>query len=97
MLQVPFADNLEHNPVWTSSFNVEAWRASGYQGSLNDYRFDTARNFKTRVDPRIKATLLSRIDTFGEHASGLGRFTRTMFATDFRRDFEGTEDRTAAE
>ena len=97
MLHVPFADNLEQAPTWTSLFDVEQWRASDYKGSLNDYRFATPRSFQTQVDPRVKATLLSRIETFGEHASGLGRFTRTMFATDFRRKLEQSSQVHAAE
>jgi hypothetical protein len=97
MLHAPFSQSLEHEPVWSSSFDVEAWRNSGYEGSLRDYQFDTPREFQTQVDPRVKTTLLSRIDTFGEHASGLGRFTRTMFANDFRRNFVAAENQHAAE
>ncbi|WP_170765218.1 B12-binding domain-containing radical SAM protein [Ruegeria lacuscaerulensis] len=97
MLHVPFSESLEHEPVWSSSFDVEAWRNSGYEGALQDYRFDTPRDFQTQVDPRVKTTLLSRIETFGEHASGLGRFTRTMFANDFRRNFVATKKQHAAE
>ncbi|TMV07035.1 radical SAM protein [Ruegeria sediminis] len=97
MLHVPFSESLEREPVWTSLYDVENWRNSGYEGSLLDYRFDAPREFQTRVDPRVKTTLLSRIKTFGEHASGLGRFTRTMFANDFRRVFTNAENRHVAE
>ncbi|NOC85793.1 MULTISPECIES: B12-binding domain-containing radical SAM protein [unclassified Ruegeria] len=97
MLHVPFSETLEHEPVWSSSFDVEAWRNSGYQGVLQDYQFDAPREFQTQVDQRVKTTLLSRIETFGEHASGLGRFTRTMFANDFRRNFVSGESQHAAE
>ncbi|MFD1159724.1 B12-binding domain-containing radical SAM protein [Roseovarius aestuarii] len=97
MLHVPFADSLEREPVWTSLFDIETWKASDFKGSLSDYRFDAPRDFQTQVDPRVKSTLLSRIDTFGEHASGLGRFTRTMFATDFRRKLEQGSQAHAAE
>ena len=34
MLHVPFADNLEHEPVWTTQYDVETWKASDYKGSL---------------------------------------------------------------
>lgn len=64
---------------------------------LQDYQFDAPREFQTQVDQRVKTTLLSRIETFGEHASGLGRFTRTMFANDFRRNFVSGESQHAAE
>jgi radical SAM superfamily enzyme YgiQ (UPF0313 family) len=88
MLHVPFSNNLEEEPIWTTSFDIERWKDLDYTDALSDHRFTEPRAFKARVDPRIKTTLLTRIETFGEHASGLGRFTRTMFATDFRRKLE---------
>lgn len=86
MLHTPFLQTLEAEPVWNTQYDLIAWRESGYAGALTDYRLGDARKYATKIDPRIKSTLSSRIDTFGEHASGLGRFTRTMFANDFRRD-----------
>ena len=46
-----------------------------------------------RVEPE-GATLDERLATYGEHASGLGKFTRTLFARDLRRTLEsaGTRD-----
>jgi hypothetical protein len=35
--------------------------------------------------------ILNRIETFGEHAAGLGKFTRTMFAKDLRRKLQRLE------
>jgi len=37
------------------------------------------------LDEKRKAVIENRIRTFGEHPAGLGKFTRTMFARDFRR------------
>ena len=85
MLHVPFARTLETEPRWTTSYDIEAWRAADYGLPLSSFRLDGLRSFPTQVDPRVKSVLLSRLDSFGEHPSGLGRFTRTMFATDFRR------------
>ena len=85
MLHVPFAEALEAEPVWNTRYDLLGWKEAGYGDDLGAFRFDDERKYFTAIDPRIKATLNSRIKTFGEHASGLGRFTRTMFATDFRR------------
>jgi hypothetical protein len=85
MLHVPFAATLGEEPVWRTGYDVEAWRDAAYLRPLRDFRYDGERAFATRVDPKARSTLMSRIETFGEHAAGLGRFTRTMFARDFRR------------
>jgi hypothetical protein len=42
------------------------------------------------MDAERKAQLLVRVRTFGEHAQGLGKFTRTMFARDLRRELAHT-------
>jgi hypothetical protein len=85
MLHVPFSESLESTPNWNTDYNVIDWRDAGYDADLAAYKFANSKRFTTLIDPRTKGTLTSRIETFGEHASGLGRFTRTMFATDFRR------------
>jgi len=85
VLGVPFAETLAARPRWTTRFDVEAWRAGGYEDHLEDRRFDEPRVFGTAVDTELQAVVTSRIATFGEHPSGLGKFTRTMFATDLRR------------
>jgi hypothetical protein len=43
------------------------------------------------VDPRKRSVIETRVTTFGEHAAGLGKFTRTMFARDLRRDIQRVE------
>lgn len=40
---------------------------------------------EARVSPERKALIETRIATFGEHPSGLGKFTRSMFAQDLQR------------
>jgi radical SAM superfamily enzyme YgiQ (UPF0313 family) len=90
MLHVPFSESLEHEPIWKTEYNLLAWKEAGFTDALEQFRFPAEQHFATAIDPRIKATLTSRIETFGEHASGLGRFTRTMFATDFRRGVNET-------
>ena len=85
MLDVPFAESLNACPAWTSSFDVEAWREDGYAKELDQYRYDEPQTVKTAVDPELKSLVESRIETFGEHATGLGKFTRTIFARDLRR------------
>jgi hypothetical protein len=86
MLSTPFAESLEDAPIWSTWYDIEAWRDGDFDGSLESFRFSSPRDFATRVDPRVKSVLLKRLDTFGEHPTGLGRFTRTMFAQDFRRE-----------
>jgi hypothetical protein len=39
----------------------------------------------TTVEPSRRALIETKVATFGEHPSGLGKFTRTMFAQDLRR------------
>jgi radical SAM superfamily enzyme YgiQ (UPF0313 family) len=88
MLHVPFAATLDEEPIWDTGFDVQAWRESGFAAPLSDFRLTARQRLPTRIDPTVKSVLLSRIETFGEHAAGLGRFTRTMFAQDFRRKIE---------
>lgn len=86
MMHVPFAETTASTPSWQSEYDIVAWREGGYEKPLATYRKDIPLYCETKVKPRIREALLNRIDTFGEHPSGLGRFTRTMFAGDFRRD-----------
>ncbi|NNF92787.1 MAG: radical SAM protein [Boseongicola sp.] len=88
MLHVPFRQSLEATPNWVTEHDVEAWRGDDYAKPLGEYRLGQRIEIPTDVNARIKATLKTRIDTFGEHPTGLGRFTRTMFANDFRRDLQ---------
>ncbi len=85
VLHVPFADTLERAPTWATEFDIEAWRADGYVRPLESYRLAAPVCYRTAVEPERKAMITTRLKTFGEHASGMGKFTRTLFARDLRR------------
>ena len=89
MLHVPFEDNLSRSTRWMTSYDVERWRSNGYSLPLSSYRFPVAQNFPTAVSEETRTKISTRLKTFGEHPAGLGKFTRTMFATDLRRVIEG--------
>jgi len=89
MLHVPFAETLNASPDWTTRYDVEAWVQANYSKPLGSFPFPSERTFATTVDPKRKKTIESRLDTFGEHPNGLGKFTRTMFARHFRRSLVG--------
>ncbi len=84
-LHVPFRGTMAESRAWTSSYDVEAWRADGYAKPLAAYRHASPQQYVARVDPEKRAVIENRLATFGEHAAGLGKFTRTMFAQDLRR------------
>jgi radical SAM superfamily enzyme YgiQ (UPF0313 family) len=84
-LYSPFAKSLAVTPSWTTSYDVEAWRRDGYVKNLEVYTYPAPQTFITLIEPERKALIESRIATFGEHPSQLGKFTRTMFAQDLRR------------
>src|SRR5262249_53160340 len=94
LLHYPFADSLAANPQWTTSFDVEAWREDSYAGSPEEYEYAQPRTFATTIEPDKRAMIEIRIATFGEHPSGLGKFTRTMFAQDHRRKIVQAEAKT---
>jgi hypothetical protein len=85
LLHTPFAQSLSVAQNWETRFDLERWRDEGYQKPLENYTFGRARKFVAVVEPKLKALLHDRIGTFGEHPAGLGKFTRTMFARDLRR------------
>jgi hypothetical protein len=85
LLHTPFNESLQAAPVWSSAFDLETWRNEKYSKLLSVYRHEQPRRFATVVEPERKTLIENRIQTFGEHPSGLGKFTRTMFARDLRR------------
>jgi radical SAM superfamily enzyme YgiQ (UPF0313 family) len=85
LLHTPFAMSLATTPSWNSSYDIERWRSEGYIRTLESYRFVEPKTFSSVIETKRKALLEARIATFGEHPSGLGKFTRTMFAQDLRR------------
>ena len=91
MLHVPFEDSLRKATRWTTRYDVEHWRSGGYSSPLSSYGLPETKIFPTTVSEDTRAKITTRIRTFGEHPAGLGKFTRTMFATDLRRAIEGAE------
>ncbi|MEO6709389.1 MAG: radical SAM protein [Planctomycetota bacterium] len=87
-LQVPFAETTAKSVPFESEYDIEGWAKDGYLRPLADHRFDAPRKFVARTQPARRAMILSKIETFGEHPAGLGKFTRTMFARDLRRSLE---------
>lgn len=85
MLHAPFADTMAKQVGWSTAFDVECWVLDGYAKPLREYRFSEPRTFEAAVNPDVKKMLETKIKTFGEHPSGLGKFTRTLFARDLRR------------
>ena len=94
LIYSPFAKSLASVNCWTTSYDVEAWKREGYVKNLGVYRYSQPQTFTTFVEPERKALIESRLRTFGEHPSGLGKFTRTMFAQDLRRRLAYSESST---
>ena len=85
LLHAPFAETHATAPEGVMAYDIEAWSGEGYRKNLEAYRFAEPKAFAAQVEAPRKAEIMSRIATFGEHPSGLGKFTRTMFARDLRR------------
>ena len=85
LLSVPFGESLSQKSVWSTIFDLEAWKNDRYSERLECYQHSEPKKFSVQVEPERKAVIENRISTFGEHPAGLGKFTRTMFAQDFRR------------
>ena len=92
MLHAPFAQSLNSEPVWRVAYDVEAWRGEDFAKPLSSFALDTPAIFSGQIDARVKSLIESRLETFGEHPQGMGRFTRTMFAKDLRRIVDVTSD-----
>lgn len=86
MLHVPFAETMDAAPVVRLTHDVDSWREDGFSSRLASYKLPEEELLATSMDARRKAVILNRIGTFGEHPAGLGKFTRTMFAQDLRRN-----------
>jgi hypothetical protein len=85
MLHSPFDQSLAQTPRWRTDYDIEAWASDKYVKALDAYRFDETRTFLTYVPEDRAALIRTKIKTFGDHAQGLGKFTRTMFAREMRR------------
>jgi radical SAM superfamily enzyme YgiQ (UPF0313 family) len=85
VLHVPFAETAAARTEWTSRFDVEAWAAAHCTRPLREFACDSPRRFYAECDASTRALIQAKVGTFGEHASSLGKFTRTMFARQLRR------------
>ena len=91
LLHVPFRETMKRTPVYRAAWDVEAWRDAEYREPLEAYRLPAPASWRTMMDPEKEAIILKRIGDYGEHAAGLGKFTRTMFARDLRRQLVRTD------
>lgn len=85
LLRTPFGESVAETPKWSTKYDVDRWCRDGYKNSLESYSFPEVKTFIAIVEPQRRALIESRIATFGEHPSQLGKFTRTMFARDLHR------------
>jgi hypothetical protein len=85
VLHVPFASSLIDTPQWTTNYDIHSWRKDMYKSTLENYKYPQSQTFATVVEPERKAMIENRIKTFGETPTGMGKFTRTMFAQNLRR------------
>jgi radical SAM superfamily enzyme YgiQ (UPF0313 family) len=86
MLHSPFRESLARRPDWTTHADVEAWRENDYKRPLEEYRLDSSETRPTFIREEVRRLIENRIETFGDNPSGLGKFTRTLFARDLRRN-----------
>jgi len=84
-LHAPFGETMAGRGEWASDWDVESWSQEGYTRPLAAYAFGERRAFTAAVQPRVRSLIETKVETFGEHPAGLGKFTRTMFARDLRR------------
>ncbi len=92
MLHAPFEQEMAREVAWSTAFDVDTWSADGYVRPLSDYRYDEPQVLRAVVDRDKQNLINAKIEVFGEHPSGLGKFTRTMFARDLRRAFVHERD-----
>lgn len=85
LLHVPFKETMQRRPSFTARYDVEAWRDADFARPLAGFATPQPVVYHSAMDPEKQAVIEHRIATFGEHANGLGKFTRTMFAKDLRR------------
>ena len=57
---------------------------------LSDYALPEPTAMRAQVGPDRRTLIETKLETFGEHPSGLGKFTRSMFARDLRRQLSVT-------
>jgi radical SAM superfamily enzyme YgiQ (UPF0313 family) len=96
LLHVPFRETMQRTRSFTAAYDVEAWRDADFAQPLTSYRMPAPHTWRTAMDPEKRAIIEKRIADYGEHAAGLGKFTRTMFAKDLRCRLVRTDAAVAA-
>ncbi|MEQ1573520.1 MAG: radical SAM protein [Vicinamibacterales bacterium] len=96
VLHVPFGETMERSVSWTTRYDVDAWVRERFTKPMSAYAWDVPRTVTADVDPDVRALIQTKVGTFGEHPSGLGKFTRSMFARDLRRSCTSSGDRVGA-
>ncbi len=84
LLHSPFLQTVAQESEWETMYDVEAWAKDKFSKTLNNYTAKV-KTLHARVEPDKRAMIETKVKTFGDHPSGLGKFTRTMFARDLRR------------
>lgn len=85
LLGVPFRQSLLARVSWTTAFDVRGWARDGYAQRLAAYALPSSTVFTGAAPDDVRDEVIAKVDTFGEHPAGLGKFTRTMFARSLRR------------
>jgi len=69
---------------WETSYDFDAWVSDKYKRSLSHY-ITEKHTINLNVEEERRRMIENKVNTFGDHPSGLGKITRTMFARDLRR------------
>ena len=88
LLGVPFREAMKGSVECDARFDVGEWAEENYSKPLDAYRLPSKTRLVGAVPDDVRTEITAKIDTFGEHPAGLGKFTRTMFARTLRRVFE---------
>lgn len=91
LLHSPFTKSVAEEVEWDTVYDIEAWANDHYSKPLNNYMSKTSTLYAF-VDPERRALIENKVKMFGDHPSGLGKFTRTMFARDLRRKISLTKN-----
>jgi radical SAM superfamily enzyme YgiQ (UPF0313 family) len=92
VLHVPFVETMRRSVKWTTAYDIEAWARDRFARPISSYRLAVPRTLTAEVTPEVRGLIETKVATFGEHPSGLGKFTRSMFARDLRRAVLPVED-----
>jgi radical SAM superfamily enzyme YgiQ (UPF0313 family) len=84
-LYAPFTRTLTAEPRFSAAYDVAAWLAEPARRPLREHAFDAPKTLIAVTPPERRAAIETRLRTFGENPQGMGKFTRTMFARDWRR------------